>query len=229
MRRSLSRHRKDPDEGEIHYRSRRTRSPYANTERSRANDEIRVPEKHQPAKSLHDDDTSKQAPSQTAAIGGTEDQAASVSSTGTAQGLRGPIDTLTIESSKQQPCLEKDVNQELSPFLDYLLDQLEKKDEERPSDIVSENGDDHELMAQSGQVTAGRLLGKLDSSNREKLGIIREACALSVTMHDIRSAVKLNEIGPRYAASTPRNSIIRLTCIWVSASWLFFLDPGWRK
>jgi phage gp29-like protein len=52
----------------------------------------------------------------------------------------------------------KDVNAELSPFLDYILDCLDAKTAEE---------DDAQLK---------RLSGKLDSGNREKLRLICQAC-----------------------------------------------------
>ena len=55
------------------------------------------------------------------------------------------------------PAIDKDVNADLSPFLDYILDRLES--------VATK--DDSQLKS---------LLSKLDSGNREKLHLIRQAC-----------------------------------------------------
>ena len=105
----------------------------------------------------------------------------------------------TNSTLKAPTTIKEDLNKGLSPFLDYLLDQLEKKENLIGESVSDSNNGRGENRYGGDKNEVHKLIDKLDSSNREKLGIIKGACALSGTMQNIRSAVRLNEIGPRYA------------------------------
>lgn len=74
-----------------------------------------------------------------------------------------------------------DINSEISPALDFLLDTVD--------------GNEPNSEAQK---RIGSLLKKLDPSNREKLGILRKACAASRTIKTVQAALSnAQEGGPQ--------------------------------
>lgn len=99
----------------------------------------------------------------------------------------------------------RDINQDLSQYLDYLLDHLEpeRQSTSEPFTQVKEESPEPSVMLPRAFPVnghridlAGRhddLLRQLNSGNRQKLELIREACAMAVSIQTIRQAAGKDE------------------------------------
>lgn len=119
------------------------------------------------------------------------------------QGL-GPA-PVNINLQEMEPSLvhlpRRDINQDLSEYLDYLLEYLEPDSQANAeagvARVKEESPDPAMGMVEVAAAPAPRkdigrghlhLLKQLDSANRQKLALIREACGMAVSMQHIRQA-----------------------------------------
>lgn len=94
----------------------------------------------------------------------------------------------------------RDINLDLSEYLDYLLDCLEPGNasiDEEIARVKEESPEPSSMFQQSlpqrvdGPTSHGRLdrlLKQLDSGNRQKLELVKEACAIALSMQKLRQA-----------------------------------------